>query len=789
MKRIMMILTVAGSLGSADASRIMHIPMDLSGSGNLTETCSGGDIDVYGVHSPENISGACGQALRFDGYSTYAEGTLSRPGSGNSSAMTVCMWVAPETYPIIQIDTQTDKKATLAGTLDDNAHSGWAFSLGLTGKYAFECYSGGWKVSIEASDVLPRGQWSFLAATVDGSTRKATLYRNGIAVGEARCMNTVDNSSSRIYIGKGSDNISFGNFITNIFNGLIDDIEVFDTALDAGELANRQAENEADFSIPGSRFADDPNRPVFHGMPAASWTNECHGMTYYNGRFHVFFQKNANGPYMARLHWGHISSENLYDWREESIALTPETNYDIKGCWSGCVFTDDEITGGKPNIIYTGVDYVRAVIAQATPADDDLLTWNKLSRNPIINGRPSGLGDDFRDPYFFRNGDKAYIIVGSSKDGHGVTTLHRYDRTSGNWSNNGDIFFSAAAASTGGTFWEMPNITRMENGKWLFTATPLGTSSGVQALYWTGSINADGTFAPDAASSAPRKVELIARNGFGLLSPTVYNHNGKTIALGIVPDKLPLSENYRLGWAHTYSLPREWSIGADGSLWQKPYSGLEGLRGDVSFSATDFDLSESRSLAPVSGRRVELLGKFTVGNVPFGFNLLKNNVGAAEIRYEPSTNQLTIDFRSLNRIVNDARVFDGLYRTMLPEKPATGSEMKLNVFLDGSILDIFINDRWATSIRVFVRDTDADGIEAVAENGTVHVRELKAWNLTLGNPAGIHEVETDSMDNNATVDVVSMNGTVIRQDVPHSEAIDSLTPGVYLIGKRKVLVR
>lgn len=789
MKKVLLLLAAAGSIAGADAARVTHIPMDIS-NGKLTETVGGGSVTIYGVHDPENVAGAVGKALRLDGYSSFAVGTLSSPGSANGQAMTVSMWVAPETYPIIQIDVPNEKKVMMAGTLDDAAHSGWAFSIGQTGKYTFECYSAGWKVTVDASDVIPCGQWSHIAAVVDGSTRKATIYRNGIAVGEARCMTTVDNSAAQIRIGKDNENLSSGDFLLNTFNGLIDEIEVFDTALSAGELSNRRAENAADLTIPESRFADDPNRPRFHAMPGANWTNECHGMTYSNGRYHVFFQKNANGPYMARLHWGHVSSENLYDWREEKIAIAPGASYDVKGCWSGCVFTDDAITGGKPNILYTGVDYGRAVIAQAAPADEDLTVWNKLARNPIINGRPNGLSDDFRDPYFFRNGDKAYIIVGSSKDGKGVTTLHRYDAGSGNWSNSGELFFSATAASTGGSFWEMPNVTRMENGKWLFTATPLGSTSGVQSLYWTGDINSDGTFAPDAASSAPRKIELIARDGFGLLSPTIYQHEGKTIALGIVPDKLPGAENYRLGWAHTYSLPREWTIGDDGSLWQKPYAGLEGMRGAVNYGATDFELNGERALGTVGGRQVEVLGRFVIGNQPFGFNVLKNNVGAAEIRYIPSTNQLTVDLRSLNRIVNDGGVFDGLYRVMLPERPSAGTELKLNVFVDGSILDIFVNDRWATSIRVFVRDNDADGVEAVAPSGAVQVRELRAWNLSADGSAGIFDTVVDnSEDPDALVDVFNIMGQQICSGVRRAEATEGLNPGIYIVGGKKVIVR
>ena len=58
-------------------------------------------------------------------------------------------------------------------------------------------------------------------------------------------------------------------------------------------------------------------------------------------------------------------SDNLYKWEELPVAVSPEEWYDKKGCWSGCVFTDDELTGGKPNIFYTGVDYAKAMFSQA----------------------------------------------------------------------------------------------------------------------------------------------------------------------------------------------------------------------------------------------------------------------------------------------------------------------------------------------------------------------------------------------------------------------------------------
>ena len=202
-------------------------------------------------------------------------------------------------------------------------------------------------------------------------------------------------------MGERTESRMAGPFQLMSFNGLIDDVTIWNEAIQATDICSWEPTNKADLDIPSSRFADDMLRPRFHGMPTAGWTNECHGKIFADGRYYLFFQKNAYGLFMARLHWGHISSSNLYDWREEKIALAPGAPYDIKGCWCGCVFADDLITGGKPNIIYTAVDYAKASIAQAYPTDESLSDGVKMADNPIITGRPDGLSDDFRDPYFF----------------------------------------------------------------------------------------------------------------------------------------------------------------------------------------------------------------------------------------------------------------------------------------------------------------------------------------------------------------------------------------------------
>ena len=45
--------------------------------------------------------------------------------------------------------------------------------------------------------------------------------------------------------------------------------------------------------------------------------------------------------------------------------------------------------------------------------------------------------------------------------------------------------------------------------------------------------------------------------------------------------------------------------------------------------------------------------------------------------------------------------------------------MKIHLFFDHSVLDIFINDRWATSVRVFPTSSSATGVSLFADGTTV----------------------------------------------------------------------
>ena len=169
-------------------------------------------------------------------------------------------------------------------------------------------------------------------------------------------------------------------------------------------------------------------------------------------------------------------------------------------------------------------------------------------------------------------------------------------------------------------------------------------------------------------------------------------------------------------------------LASDGTLVQRPYSGLQAMRTDETYSRAGFDLAGTEPLAPVSGRKYELCGEFVVGSGDFGFNLFKHGDKQVRLYYSYLENKLTVDASGIDRWVNDGGVYDGVYGSTLPRSIAKGEVMKLHVFVDHSIMDVFVNDTWAFSMRLFPTDAEADGVEAFAD-GTIRVNKLEAWNL------------------------------------------------------------
>ncbi|MBQ9187107.1 MAG: GH32 C-terminal domain-containing protein [Prevotella sp.] len=734
MKRILFIVSALVSAATAADAQSIYFPLD----GHVNEAVTSAQGTMNGVRTLPYADGVKNKAVRFDGYSNYVSASPSYAGVTPAS-MTFSLWCAPETYPMMNANEAelTPSYAMIAGNYDATANTGIGIELSSQGGYRVTFGNGSRSGSFAVSgDAVELGKWNNIVVTMNAADRQIVIYRNGIERHHASIPGTAQMGSAPFLIGKDRKTLMSGMFNLNTFNGLIDEVRIDNGVKTAATIAGEYAAAEAPgISAIGvcSLLGDDMLRPTFHGQPAKGWTNETHGMIWYNGKYHVFFQKNGNGPYMARLHWGHITSTDLISWQEESVAIAPGANvngleaHDGKGCWSGAVFQDGAFNDGKPTIIYTGVSNAKAYIWMAAPKDDNLVEWEKQGVIIESAGNPCtpACSDDFRDPYFFTAGGNKYIIVGSSNTAKvGTCVLYKYNGTK--WEYQG-LFFSGTSQAAHGRFWEMPNVTPLADGKYLFTCTPLDISGGVHTLCWVGTIGADGKFTPDQQAAQPLEMAGVSREGYGLLSPTIYQKDGKTLMLGIVPDKLPTQNNYDMGWAHLYSLPRELSLDASDRLVQRPYSGLTAMR-TMTTATVNETLLGTKAL--VSGRQIELLGEFTPTTGTCGFRFLKN----ASLTYDAGSKRLTLDLTGLSRTVNDAGVYDGIYEATLTEPLS-----KLHVFLDGSIADFFVNDKWAYSVRLF--PTDAAQVEAEVFATASTQATVSAWVLEASNNiTGIREV-------------------------------------------------
>ena len=163
------------------------------------------------------------------------------------------------------------------------------------------------------------------------------------------------------------------------------------------------------------------SRPQLHFTAESGWINDPLGLTYSDGRYHLFFQYvPGSTAWAAGCHWGHATSSDLVSWREHPPALAPGEGDD--GVWSGSIAVRD----GSAALFYTSVagsDLGMGRVRVATPID---ASWDVWRKGPIVAEAPADLGAvAFRDPFVFRDGDGWRMLVGVALPGRAAAAAFR----------------------------------------------------------------------------------------------------------------------------------------------------------------------------------------------------------------------------------------------------------------------------------------------------------------------------------------------------------------------------
>ena len=461
-------------------------------------------------------------------------------------------------------------------------------------------------------------------------------------------------------------------------------------------------------------FADARHRPRYHFLPPANWMNDPNGVIQWRGRYHLFYQFNPYRPMWGQIHWGHAVSDDLIHWEDLPIALTPTLGGpDEGGCWSGCAVDHD----GVPTIFYTGIrgDHALAQsqVTCVAVGSDDLLTWTKHLTNPVVTPPDLGL-TGFRDPSVWREDGGWYQLVGAGFRGMGgAALLYRSDDLL-EWDYLGPLL-SSSQHDLGlwtGSIWECPQLLNFGDKRVLiFGVWDDGTH---YTVAMTGSYQ-NHRFTPEHVG------KLDAGDRHFYAAQTLKDERGRYLMWGWVQEGSSLGEQSKVGWSGVMSLPRELSLTTSGTLLLKLPEELEGLRD----THTRFEnLGVTRTQKLIEGVQLELEAELEPNEAECGLVVFCSPDGAEETRifYDPVRQKLGVN-RGRSSLSADTRpdVQEGDFEL------CPGESLKLHVFLDHSVVEVFANDRFCVTSRVYPSRTDSTGV-GVFGTGAV-LRRLDVWTL------------------------------------------------------------
>ncbi|HEU5012693.1 MAG TPA: glycoside hydrolase family 32 protein [Roseiflexaceae bacterium] len=458
----------------------------------------------------------------------------------------------------------------------------------------------------------------------------------------------------------------------------------------------------------------DPHRPVYHFVPQSNWMNDPNGLIQWNGVYHMFYQYNPHGAFHGTIHWGHATSRDLVHWEHQPVALAPTPGGpDADGCWSGCAVDDN----GTPTLIYTGVHgkAQRPCLATST---DDLLTWQKYAGNPIIAAPPDPAMTDFRDHWVWREDGMWHMIIGSSINGVGTVLLYRSHNLRV-WECLGPLHTATAEQEPlyTGQIWECPQLLFFDQQ----AALVISVWDRHRLLYTAAMV---GTYQNHRFT--PESIERLDYGDKHFYAPqTLIEPGGRKLMWGWIQEGRPEQAQRDAGWSGVMSLPRVVSMHPDGVLSLTPAPELQALRQSRTH-LDNIDLARgSMHSLEVHGDALEIIVEAELeATATFGLVVRRSPGGEEQtvIGYDAAAKRLFLDRHQAS--CDDDTALDVQGGELVLH---VGEPLRLHVFLDRSVIEVFANERACLTSRVYPTRADSNGLALVAEGGAARVTTMDVW--------------------------------------------------------------
>ena len=215
---ILFILSGIASMSLAlDKGSVVGMWLFDDGKGDIATDSSGNENDGDLMGGPKWVDGQFSDALEFDGAGSYVN--ILNSESLNSDSFTLSLWAQPNQ---LRIQGLVDKTPAPQWRLFMNSPAGNVEFDGIPGEIG--------NITTPATSV---GEWSHIVATYDSGTETAKIYFNGAFIQEAANVDMNVTSPANINIASPE---------ATRFNGIIDEVAVFNVALEEDDIADIMTE-------------------------------------------------------------------------------------------------------------------------------------------------------------------------------------------------------------------------------------------------------------------------------------------------------------------------------------------------------------------------------------------------------------------------------------------------------------------------------------------------------------------------------------------------------------------
>jgi beta-fructofuranosidase len=212
---------------------------------------------------------------------------------------------------------------------------------------------------------------------------------------------------------------------------------------------------------------------------------------------------------------------------------------------------------------------------------------------------------------------------------------------------------------------------------------------------------------------------------------SLVDHRGRRIMWAWIFDEPQFRVRSEHGWSGTLSLPRVLSLGDDGLLRMDVPEEIEALRyGAVKKKDLTVPSNTEVPVDGIGGNSLELIVDMESAQASqFGVKVCVSPDGeeATSIFYDANEGKLKVDTRNSGPEDTPKTV------EAAPFELKDGERLKLRIFVDKSVVEVFANGRQAVMRRIYPSRADSVGVRLFSTGGDTDVHTLEAYNITPTN--------------------------------------------------------